>query len=250
MFDCPDPECPGIPSTCCFDDVHSSHQSYSSFQSSRSVLSNHSSSGGGRIPDPDEVTMYSRLSTSLGLQQERNCCENMLFFCETELCLYCPSLSWTQRIYGCIICAALGFLISMGSFSKFAQLIGGNAIPFVAQYTFGSILSISSTCFLYGPISQAKTMMASTRIASTIVYFSLMIITILSAFVLKPPIIVMLLLIIAQYLAFTWYTLSLFPWGREIVKSCFISYCCSCVTAEEWAECFGEPDDEVSITTG
>ncbi len=46
---------------------------------------------------------------------------------------------------------------------RLIQLLEGNPTPFAVMYTLGNVISICSTCFLYGPWSQAKKMFASTR---------------------------------------------------------------------------------------
>jgi hypothetical protein len=82
---------------------------------------------------------------------------------EEELCSVCPKLSFQQRISGCLICMALGFIISMGSTFRLVKLLEGHPDSFAIMYTAGNLLGIFSTCFLYGPLSQVKKMFSSTR---------------------------------------------------------------------------------------
>lgn len=82
---------------------------------------------------------------------------------EEEFCAMCPSMSWEHRIYGFVICMCLGFFVSMGSLFRLVQLLEGNPVPFATTYTIGNIISICSTCFLYGPWTQAKSMFAHNR---------------------------------------------------------------------------------------
>ncbi len=77
---------------------------------------------------------------------------------EENVCQLCPSLTWQQRVIGCACCMLLGFCLSMGSLFRFMQLLEGDPVPFATMYTIGNILSLSSTCFLFGPWSQAKQM--------------------------------------------------------------------------------------------
>jgi len=132
---------------------------------------------------------------------------------------------------------SVGFLISFGSFFKFTELLRGNPTPFVMQYSLGNIFAICSTCFLYGPLAQAKSMFASTRYITTLVYFSLVGLTLFVAFSPHPIAIAIVILLIAQYLALAWYGLSYVPWGRDLVKSCFLPLFCNCISTEEWNEC-------------
>jgi hypothetical protein len=57
----------------------------------------------------------------------------------------------------------VGFLLSLGSTFRLLQLLKGNPEPFATMYTIGNIIGMCSTCFLYGPWSQAKKMFAPTR---------------------------------------------------------------------------------------
>jgi hypothetical protein len=82
---------------------------------------------------------------------------------EEEVCSVCPKMTYQQRIGGCVFFMMLGFLLSMGSLTRIFQLIAGNPVPFATMYTTGNIISLCSTCFLYGPWTQAKKMMAPTR---------------------------------------------------------------------------------------
>ena len=117
--------------------------------------------------------MYTKVSSSFGFEveeREKTWYEKL----ESEVCGLCPSMTWSQRIWGCMICMIAGFFVAMGSMFNFAKLVGGDPIPFALQYTAGNILSLSSTCFLYGPLAQAKSMFATTRLFTTVIYFTLM----------------------------------------------------------------------------
>jgi hypothetical protein len=54
-------------------------------------------------------------------------------------------------------------LIVLSCVFSLLQLLQGNPAPFAIMYTLGNILSICSTCFLFGPVTQAKSMCAMTR---------------------------------------------------------------------------------------
>lgn len=125
---------------------------------------------------------------------------------------------------------------------NFAKLIGGDPVPFATQYTAGNILSISSTCFLYGPLAQAKSMFATTRMITTIVYFSMMACTMFLAFFPQhiPGRAFLLIACIAlQFAALTWYTLSFIPFARDLAKNCIVSMCCNCVAADNNEDFWG-----------
>lgn len=88
---------------------------------------------------------------------------------EDEVCALCPKLTWQQRIGGCIAMMSIGFLLSLGSLFRLLQLLKGNPAPFAIMYTIGNIISISSTCFLFGLQTQYKSMCASSRYCSKLV---------------------------------------------------------------------------------
>lgn len=65
---------------------------------------------------------------------------------------------------------------------RLVQLLAGNPAPFAIMYTLGNLVSISSTCFLFGPWAQAKKMFAMTRIVTTSIYFFFMAVCLFLAF--------------------------------------------------------------------
>lgn len=241
-----DEDCLDIECTLCCDGSNSQNGTtmsrfYSSFPQREEANPSSSSSSTFNIANS--------ISTSLGFGQPQTCCEQFLSFCETDLCFFCPMLTFSQRLYSFIICAVLAFFLSMGSFFKFNTLLEGNPIPFVVQYTVGIILSMASTCILYGPLYQLRTMFHSTRMMTSIVYLTLMVIIIAYALSSHPLPFLLVFLIFGQYLALTWYSLSFIPWGREAVWS-LLQWCCgSCITKEEWEECLGDEANAQNVET-
>jgi len=61
----------------------------------------------------------------------------------------------------------------------------GNFTAFAVLYTFGNILSLASTGFLVGPLRQLKSMFDPTRVITTIVFLAAMIMTLLSALLVR-----------------------------------------------------------------
>lgn len=149
---------------------------------------------------------------------------------EAEVCSICPSLTYQQRIGGCMVCMTIGFLISFGSLFRIVQLLTGNPTPFAIMYTIGNVISICSTCFLYGPYSQAKKMFATTRIVSTCLYLFFMGLTLFLAFFpgnIPGRIFLLVFAILFQFMALVWYTLSFIPFARDLVKNCCLDTCCA-----------------------
>ena len=182
------------------------------------------------------TSVSTKVSASLGFEiepeRERPWYEKL----EAEVCGQCPSMTWSQRIWGCMICMICGFFISMGSMFNFTKLLAGNPIPFACQYTAGNILSLSSTCFLYGPLAQAKSMFATTRLVTTIIYFTMMGATLFLAFFpdeIPGRVFLLIAAIFLQSLALLWYTLSFIPFARDLAKNCIVGMCCNCVDGED-----------------
>ena len=140
-----------------------------------------------------------------------------------EVAEMCPKLTYQQRMVGFGCCFGIGYLITFTSFQFFEELINGNPIPFVIIYTLGNIISLFSSMFLCGPSRQLKRMFDDTRKITTIVYLSALCLSIIVCFIpfdagVKLGILVILLLI--QFGASTWYTLSYIPLARRAVKKC------------------------------
>mmetsp|Transcript_16068 Transcript_16068/g.24218 ORF Transcript_16068/g.24218 Transcript_16068/m.24218 type:complete len:190 (-) Transcript_16068:193-762(-) len=150
---------------------------------------------------------------------------------EQEVCSLFPEMTYQQRLIGCFSCIAFGFLLSMGSLFRLVQLLEGNPGPFALMYSIGNIVALCASCFLYGPWSQIKKMFAFTRIVTTVVYLTMLGLTLFLA--LYPgdiPLRVLFLVfsIFLQFLALIWYTISFIPFARDMVKNCCITACCQC----------------------
>ena len=64
----------------------------------------------------------------------------------------CPSLSLKTRVYGWLICFALGWIVSLASTGMIVR-VATNPIKFAVLYTIGTIVSLASSCFLWGPMA-------------------------------------------------------------------------------------------------
>lgn len=127
------------------------------------------------------------------------------------------TMGWSTRIKGFAICFVVGFILSiLGVF--FLVLIPVKGLKlFALFYTFGNIASLSSTCFLMGPVKQLKRMFNSTRVLATFTAISFLILTLVAAFKAKPSLLLVLLCCIIQFLAMTWYSISYIPYAREAI---------------------------------
>ncbi|XP_047497429.1 vesicle transport protein SFT2A-like isoform X2 [Penaeus chinensis] len=130
------------------------------------------------------------------------------------------SLSWSTRVKGFAICFILGFLFSLLGSALF--FLPKGTVLFAIFYTLGNVMALSSTCFLMGPVNQCKKMFAKTRIIATIIMFVALIMTLIAAFVVHKKGLALLMVLI-QFLAMTWYSLSYIPYARDAAKKCFAS---------------------------
>ena len=78
-----------------------------------------------RLTDRLEVDMESLLSSSSN-NNSNNSQEE-----EEELLSFLPSLTWQERLGGCLACMALGYILSLGSFFRLKDLLHGNPTSFV-----------------------------------------------------------------------------------------------------------------------
>ncbi len=142
-----------------------------------------------------------------------------------EISEFCPQLTYKQRIYGFGVCFGVGYLITLLSFSFFDELRdNGNPVPFVVIYTLGNVVSLLSSMFLCGFKTQFRRMFDDTRKITTIVYLSTLVASIIICFIpfnADVKLLILVLLLIAQFLSSTWYTLSYIPFARRAVKKCF-----------------------------
>eukprot|EP01123_Difflugia_compressa_P011967 TRINITY_DN4964_c0_g2_i1.p1 TRINITY_DN4964_c0_g2~~TRINITY_DN4964_c0_g2_i1.p1 ORF type:complete len:125 (+),score=21.83 TRINITY_DN4964_c0_g2_i1:2-376(+) len=114
--------------------------------------------------------------------------------------------------------AVIGFILSVLSG---ILLVFGDIKNFAILYSIGNVITITSTCFLMGPMKQLKSMVETSRIVSTIIFFVALGATLAVALILgeRPGTwILVLLCVIIQWLAFTWYSISYIPFAQTCVK--------------------------------
>ena len=102
-----------------------------------------------------------------------------------------------------------------GSTFRLVQLLKGDPVPSATMYTIGNIIAISATCFYMSWHKQNKCL--QTRFVTTCIYFALMGFTLYLAFYgdnISGRGFLLVLCIIMQFCALTWYTLSFIPWAR------------------------------------
>jgi hypothetical protein len=90
---------------------------------------------------------------------------------------------------------------------------------FAELYIIGNLIAISATAFFVGCRKLYNRMTAKTRRVGTAVWFSLMIAIFVCA-ILKVPLAIILVLLVAETLAGIWYAASYIPYGRRMIVSC------------------------------
>jgi len=138
-----------------------------------------------------------------------------------EINKYC-TLTKKQRMYGFAISFCAGWALSIGGLFALA-----NPILFAILYSCGSICALASTMFIFGPLSQLKTMFKPIRRAATIIYLITIVTTLVFAFVLEDPTRgpLVLLSLAVQFVAMVWYVASYVPYGRKMIKKMIGGVC-------------------------
>ena len=145
----------------------------------------------------------------------------------------CPSLSWYERLLGFLVCFVLGCLFLFYSFFQIVKALTGKYEKFAIVFSLGNILIISSICFIVGYKRQKKIMFNKTRIVTSIVFLSSMIVVLLLIFLPIDEEIKekkyfkfgLFVLVIVEYISMIWYNLSYIKKRRKITKFC-CKRCC------------------------
>mmetsp|Transcript_18617 Transcript_18617/g.40319 ORF Transcript_18617/g.40319 Transcript_18617/m.40319 type:complete len:258 (+) Transcript_18617:146-919(+) len=136
---------------------------------------------------------------------------------DEEYCFgLCSSLTFAERLFGCLIMHVGGYILDLGSLHRFVYLIEGSPLPFVATWTLGHIVCLLGTTFLVGPKKQMEGMFHESRRMAATAYVSSMIVTLLIlivCLVLDRPTglwvgIVLVVLLLCQCCCIAWYTIS------------------------------------------
>jgi len=131
-----------------------------------------------------------------------------------------PSLTYKQRLYGWGTCFTLGCLVSFLSFGQFLHHLSRFAI----LYSFGNVIGLCSSFFLCGPVAQFRAMKDPKRVVATVIFITSLILTFIAASKHGENQkgihrLIVLILVITQWCALTWYSLSFIPYGRAFARS-------------------------------
>ena len=121
------------------------------------------------------------------------------------------TLNKTQRLLGFAVCFGMGMLLSLIAPSFILR-----PVKLATILTLGNLLSLGSMMFLMGPMKQCQSMMDEKRRIATLVYIGSLIMTIVTAFVVKSMLLCLVCIAI-QYTALFWYSLSYIPYGQSML---------------------------------
>jgi len=128
-----------------------------------------------------------------------------------------------QRMIGFAVCASFGFLISFGSFFRFAKAMAGQPAPFAVNYSLGNIIALCSTGFLVGPCRQLQNITTGHRLLCSVGYLSSIALTLFASFnkgLGHGQAVLILALCVVQFICWAFYVMSYIPFGRTLLKQC------------------------------
>jgi len=134
----------------------------------------------------------------------------------------CPNMSMQNRVIGWLVCFGIGILLQLLSFTAIGSILTGKAKKFAILYTLGNICALGGTFFVCGPKTQIRRMTKKNRLGASLAFIISLVLTLVVAFVAKFPgrTLLILILVLIQWLAIIWYTLSYIPFARQGAMSC------------------------------
>ncbi|KDR21649.1 protein transport protein SFT2 [Zootermopsis nevadensis] len=130
----------------------------------------------------------------------------------------CPSLSRIQRITGFCLCILLGLLCFVLA-AMYTPVLLLKARKFALLYTMGSLFTICSFSFLWGPLNHLQHLFSRDRLPFTAAYFGTLFATLYFALqVQSTPLTV--LCAVGQIVALLWFLVSYIPGGQTGLQFC------------------------------
>ncbi|XP_027077267.1 uncharacterized protein [Coffea arabica] len=127
------------------------------------------------------------------------------------------TLSTKQRLYGFVICLAVGITCTLLS-----MLVFFNPIKFGLTFSFGNLLALGSTAFLIGPKRQLTMMLDPVRIYATAIYLASIIVSLFCALYVRNKLLTFLAISL-EFGALVWYSLSYIPFARSMVSKVMVA---------------------------
>ncbi|KAL0548778.1 hypothetical protein IC582_013248 [Cucumis melo] len=129
------------------------------------------------------------------------------------------SLTPVQRLYafgGCLTGGVVCMILSLLVFAK--------PLKFAVLFTFGNVLAVGSTAFLFGPGQQIRMMFDSVRIFATAIYLGCVVLALICALWIHNKILTVFAMI-SEICALIWYSLSYIPFARRMVSQLMVRFC-------------------------
>eukprot|EP00933_Yihiella_yeosuensis_P014698 TRINITY_DN13066_c1_g1_i1.p1 TRINITY_DN13066_c1_g1~~TRINITY_DN13066_c1_g1_i1.p1 ORF type:complete len:193 (-),score=31.37 TRINITY_DN13066_c1_g1_i1:39-617(-) len=144
----------------------------------------------------------------------------------------CPRITLRQRLFGWLCCFGMGLLLQAASFGSVVRALMGHPGHFALVYTLGNMVAMTGTFFLAGPAKQMRNMTQKNRAKNSAVFIGAMLATLVA--VEATPFfgraLLILLLVVVQWMALVWYTLSYIPYGRTMARKFLrkgFGWCCT-----------------------
>mmetsp|Transcript_3834 Transcript_3834/g.11127 ORF Transcript_3834/g.11127 Transcript_3834/m.11127 type:complete len:201 (-) Transcript_3834:499-1101(-) len=128
----------------------------------------------------------------------------------------CGELSYKTRLYGFLICFALGSFMSISS-SFFVGMIVIKPSKFALPYTMGNILSLGSSAFFVGPTRFCSTMFNENRRVASAIYLATLFLTLVAALYLHSGFLTFVCVVV-QFGSYLWLMASYIPFGRRMLQ--------------------------------
>ena len=132
-----------------------------------------------------------------------------------------------KRVILFFVFSVLGYMVELGSLSRFIHSIATfNPNRFVLLYSIGNILNLLGIVVLVGFERQIETMKDPKRRSTSIIYLASLVLCIVFALTLHNIIgrILITILIVIQFCAFWWYSLSFIPFAQRLLTNCFSKF--------------------------
>lgn len=133
-----------------------------------------------------------------------------------------PSLTLQQKLIGFGICVVVGFVLDLIAWLSFPQLLKGKPATFAICFSLAVLVTLIGSAFLVGLFKQVRVMFRKKRIITTCVVLISLVMTLISALVLKNATLTLVFMII-EILSYTWYVLSFLPFAQSCIKRTFRS---------------------------
>jgi len=128
----------------------------------------------------------------------------------------CPSLSRKQRIFGFVTSLVLG-LVCFGLASAYIPFLVLKARKFSLLFSLGSVFTMASFSFMWGPCNHLKHLFSKDRLPFTLIYLTTLAGTLYFAMGLQSTILTTVAAV-CQIVALTWFVISYIPGGQTGLK--------------------------------